>query len=156
MPGYAAGTTRACTAETDYAYDEVGYLQSYEGANGSLPAGTHVAPNSVPRHLTSMGKRLNTSGTMVVNHTNWFDTGMMYQSIDPLNHMSTQSYDPFYAGAFPTKTCDALNHCVSGTYDFTTGLLTSFTNQNGTAMASGTRPEIRPTLRLTDMTRLLG
>ena len=133
-----AGTTKACAAETDYTYDEAGYLQSYEAANGPLPAGTHVAaPNPVRGNLTSVGRWLNTTGSMVVSHTNWYDTGMMYQSIDPLNHASTETYDPFYAGAFPTKTCDALNHCVSGTYDFTTGLLTSFTNQNATTAASG-------------------
>jgi RHS repeat-associated protein len=137
----SAGGTRACAAETDYAYDEVGYLQSYEAANGSLPAGTHVAaPNEVRGNLTSVGRWLNTSGTIVVSHTNWFDTGVVYQTIDPLNHTSTQLYDPFYAGAFPTRTCDALNHCVSGTYDFTTGLLTSFSNQNASAIASGNTP----------------
>src|SRR6185312_12421664 len=33
-----------------------------------------------------------------------------------------------------------VTHCVSGTYDFTTGLLTSFTNQNAVTQASGNTP----------------
>ena len=140
-PVDAAGTTKSCAAETDYTYDEVGYLQSYEGMNGALPVGTHVpAPNVVRGNLTSTSRWLNTIGAMVVSHTNWFDTGMVYQTIDPLNHASTQSYDLFYAGVYPTKTCDALNHCVSGTYDFTTGLLTSFTNQNASTTAISNTP----------------
>lgn len=140
-PVDGSGATKACAVETDYTYDEVNYLQNYEAANGALPAGTHAAaPNLVRGNLTSISRWLNTANAMVVSHTNWFDTGMVYQTIDPLNHASTQSYDLFYAGAFPTKTCDALNHCISGTYDFTTGLLTSFTNQNATATAVGNTP----------------
>ena len=54
------------------------------------------------------------------------------------------AYDPFYAGAYATQTCspttNGVAHCVSGTYDFTTGVLTSLTNENATTQASGNTP----------------
>src|SRR5262249_45542315 len=80
---------------------------------------------------------LNTSTNPVVSHTNWYDTGEVYQSIDPLGRATTHSYDSYYAGAYSTKTCNPLNQCVSGTYDFNTGLLTSLTDANGSYAASG-------------------
>src|SRR5258708_11575900 len=64
--------------------------------------------------------------------------------IDPLGHTTTHSYDPAYAGAYSTQTCppptNGVTPCVSGTYDFNTGLLTSLTNENATAQASGNTP----------------
>ncbi|HLJ26020.1 MAG TPA: RHS repeat-associated core domain-containing protein [Candidatus Angelobacter sp.] len=117
-------------AETDYTYDESSYLTAY---TGTLPQGTHVAaPNgSVRGNLTTVSKWLNTSSNPVVSHTNWYDTGEVYQQIDPLGNTTTHSYDPAYAGAYSTKTCNALSECVSGAYDFNTGLLTSLTDANG-------------------------
>src|SRR5205807_7312319 len=64
----------------------------------------------------------------------------LYRQIDPLGHTTTYSFDPAYAGAYSTQTCNALNQCVSGTYDLNTGVLTSFTDANGSAMASGNTP----------------
>src|SRR5262249_23873550 len=72
----------------------------------------------------------NATWTSVSSHTNWFDTGEVYQSIDPLNHKTTHVYDPAYAGGYPTQRTNALNQSVSGAYDFSTGLLTSFTDAN--------------------------
>src|SRR5262249_45755312 len=64
--------------------------------------------------------------------------------IDPLAHTTTHSYDPAYAGGYSTQTCspttNGVAHCVSGTYDFNTGLLTSFTNENATVQAAGNTP----------------
>jgi YD repeat-containing protein len=120
-------------AETDYSYDEPGYLQSYAG---TLPAGTHgAAPNSVRGNQTTINRWLNTSNTFVPSHITWYDTGEVYQSSDPLGHTTTYSYDPQF-GTFPTQTCSpataggAVTHCVSGSYDPMIGLLTSFTDQN--------------------------
>src|SRR5205823_5127158 len=45
-----------------------------------------------------------------------------------------------YAGAYSTATCNALGQCVSGTYDFSTGVLTSFTDSNGSYQAAGNTP----------------
>src|SRR5205807_2540971 len=128
-------------------YDEANYLTSY---TGTLPAGTHVsAPGGANRgNLTTITKWLVPAslcnpkgGTAITTHTKWYDTGVPYQTIDPLGHTTTLSYDPAYAGAYVTQTCSpqtGVAHCVSGTYDFVTGLLESFTNENATTQASGT------------------
>ena len=136
-------------AETDYTYDEPSYLTAY---TGTLPAGTHgAAPGGTVRgNLSTVTKWAAPtsscnpkSGTAIISHTNWYDTGEVYQQIDPLGHTTTYSYDPIYAGAFVTQTCapstaaGTVTHCVSGTYDSVTGLLESLTNENATAQASG-------------------
>jgi YD repeat-containing protein len=117
-------------AETDYTYDEPSYLTTYSGA---LPQGVQAAaPNgSVRGNPTTVSRWLNTSSSPVVTHTNWYNTGEVYQSIDALGNATTHSYSSAFAGAYPTQTCDPLSHCISGNYDFNTGLLTSFTDQNG-------------------------
>jgi len=122
-------------AETDYTYDEAAFLTAYPGA---LPSGTHVAaPNGTVRgNLTTVSKWLNTGGS-VVTHANWYDTGEAHQQTDALGNITTHSYDAAYAGAYSTQTCNPLGQCVSATYDFTTGLITSFTNANATTQASG-------------------
>jgi RHS repeat-associated protein len=128
--------TKACMAETDYTYDEAAYLTGYEATVGALPAGTHsAAPNPVRGNLTTVSHWLNTTNSFVVSHTNWYDTGEPHQAIDPLGHTTTHSYDPVYAGAYATQTCSpstgSTAHCVSGTYDFQTGAVTSLTDENG-------------------------
>ncbi|HLJ85999.1 MAG TPA: RHS repeat-associated core domain-containing protein [Candidatus Angelobacter sp.] len=133
-------------AETDYNYDEPAYLTSY---TGSLPAGTHVSPSTSVRGnptstvrwlIPASGCNTSATGTTIATHTNWYDIGETYQKIDALGYTTTHSYDPAYGGAYSTKTCNALNQCVSGTYDFNTGLLASFTDQNATSQASGNTP----------------
>jgi RHS repeat-associated protein len=128
-------------AETDYSYDEASYLTA---ANISTQ---HVSPPyGVRGNLTTTSHWINTSNSFIAGHTNWYDTGEAYQAIDPLGHTTTYSYDPFYVGAYVTQTCSpatasgSVTHCVSGTYDFNTGVLTSLTNENATAQASGNTP----------------
>lgn len=123
-------------AETDYTYDESSSLTSY---TGTLPPGTHGAPpNSVRGNPTTVTQQLFATSTCPTTaqagparHTNWYDTGEVYQTIDPLGNTTTHAYDSAYAGAYPTKTTNALNQNVTGAYDFNTGLLTSFTDANG-------------------------
>ena len=139
-------------AETDYTYDESSYLTTYPG---TLPAGTHgTAPGGTVRgNLTTVTKWAAPtsscnpkSGTAIISHTNWYDTGEVYQQIDPLGHTTTYSYDPVYAGAFVTQTCSpstgggSVSHCVSGTYDSISGLVESLTNENATTQAIGNTP----------------
>ncbi|HEY3769226.1 MAG TPA: hypothetical protein VGN44_11180, partial [Candidatus Angelobacter sp.] len=123
-------------AETDYTYDEANYLTGYEATVGALPSGTHVAaPNAVRGNLTSVSKWLNTTNSFIVSHTNWYDTGEAHLAVDPLGHTTTHSYDAANAGAYSTQTCSpatsGITHCVSGTYDFQTGALSSLTDENG-------------------------
>ncbi len=122
-------------AETDYTYDESAYLTP-----SNITTQHGAAPNAVRGNLTTVSKWLNTSSSPVVSHTNWYDTGEVYQTIDPLGNTTTHSYDPAYVGGYSTRTCNALSQCVSGTYDFNTGLLTSFTDANGSYAASGNTP----------------
>jgi RHS repeat-associated protein len=125
-------------AETDYLYDEPAYLTT------PTPAITtqHVSPpNGVRGNPTSVSHWLNTTNSFITSHTNWYDTGEPFQKIDPLGHTTALSYDSTYLGAYVTQTCSpqtgSVAHCVSGTYDFATGVLTSLTNENATAQASG-------------------
>src|SRR5579864_5798455 len=124
-------------AETDYTYDESVYL-----ASSGITTLHGAAPSAVRGNLTTVKKWLNTTNTWITSHTNWYDTGEVYQAIDPLGNTTTHSYDSYYAGAYSTKTCNALSQCVSGTYDLNTGMLTSFTDANaGTSgQASGNTP----------------
>src|SRR5262249_45174071 len=114
---YDGGGNKA--AEIDYTYDESSYLTSsgITLQHGNPPAGARG-------NLTTAKKWLNTNNSWITGHTNWYDTGEVYQSIDPMGRATTHTYDSYYAGAYSTKTCNALNQCVSGTYDFNTGLLT--------------------------------
>src|SRR4051812_6046684 len=129
-------TTANCMAETDYLYDEPAYLTAANVTN------QHVSPPNIVRgNQTTASHWLNTSNSFISSHTNWYDTGEPYQKIDPLGHTTTLSYDPAYASAYVTKTCSpqtgSVTHCVTGTYDFNTGVLTSLTNENATTPASG-------------------
>jgi RHS repeat-associated protein len=119
-------------AETDSGYDDSARLF------GSGITTQHVtAPSSVRGNPTSVGRWLNTSNSLVTSYTNWYDTGVIYQRIDPMTHKSTSSYSTAFAGAYPTQTCDPMGHCVSGNYDFNTGLLTGFTDQNHNSSTYG-------------------
>jgi RHS repeat-associated protein len=125
-------------AETDYLYDETAYLATLNPAVTTQ----HIAPpNGLRGNLTTLSHWLNTTNSFISSHTNWYDTGEPFQKIDPLGHTTTLSYDPAYVGGYVTQTCSpqtgSVAHCVSGTYDFTTGVLTSLTNENATSQASG-------------------
>jgi RHS repeat-associated protein len=124
-------------AETDSIYDESQYLTA---SNISTQHGAAPNPAPVCGNLTTISHWLNTNNSFISSHTNWYDTGEIFKTIDPLGHTTTHSYDSAYAGAYATKTCNALSQCFSGTYDFNTGLLTSFTDANASVQASGTTP----------------
>ena len=128
-------------AETDYSYDEPAYLTTPTPAINTQ----HVAPPAGVRgNQTTVSRWLNTTNNFIASHTRWYDTGEIYKSIDPLGYETTHSYDPFYKGAYGTETCspatNSVAHCVSGTYDFNTGVLTSLTNENAGTQASGNTP----------------
>ena len=133
-----------CTlAVTEYAYDESAYLTAsgITTQHGTPPASVRGNPTSVTRWLAPSGScNPKGVGTAVTSHTNWYDTGEVYQQADPLGHTTTHSYDTAYAGAYSTMTCDPLGYCVSGTYNANSGVLTSLTNENAVAQASGNTP----------------
>lgn len=124
-------TVGSCAAETDYTYDEVAYLTTPSPAISTQ----HVAPpNGVRGNPTTVSEWLSAGNSFISSHTKWYDTGEPYQKIDPLGHTTTLSYDPAYVGGYLTQTCSpqtgTVAHCVSAAYDFTTGVMTSFTDQN--------------------------
>jgi RHS repeat-associated protein len=141
-PINSGSATTNCISETDYAYDEPAYFTVPTPAVTTQHNST--PPNGVRGNLTTVSRWLNTTSSMISSHTNWYDTGERYQTSDPLGHTTTYTYDPAYIGGYVTQTCSpttnngSITHCVSGTYDFNTGVLTSLTNENATTQAAGT------------------
>jgi RHS repeat-associated protein len=119
-------------AETDYAYDDSTRLFS------SGVTEEHVtAPNSVRGNLTSVTRQLSSTPcqasatwTPITSYHNIYDTGELYQSIDPLGHTTTYSYSTAYYGAYTTTVTNALNQSTTNVFDFNTGLKTSITDPN--------------------------
>jgi RHS repeat-associated protein len=77
----------------------------------------------------------------ITSHSIPYDTGFTYQTFDPLGHFSQYTYAPAFLGAYLTQTnlpdtqmpdagAAIVHHIISGGYDFNTGLLTSFTDEN--------------------------
>jgi len=113
-------------AETDYTYDESQYLTA-----SGITTQHGAAPNGTVRgNLTTVSRWLNTTNSLISTHSNWYDTGEVYQQTDSLGNTTTHSYDAAYAGAYSTRACNPLSQCLSGTYDLSTGLLTSLTDAN--------------------------
>jgi RHS repeat-associated protein len=116
-------------SQTTYGYDETSPIASGISTNHlSLPSGT------LRGNRTSECHWLNTTGGTLCTHTTYYDTGMPYQVTDPRGNITTYSYSSTYAGGYVTQTTlpqtGSVQHIVSGTYDFDTGKLTSFTDQN--------------------------
>jgi|GEM_PF-752730 len=109
-------------SQTTYGYDETALQPSGVTTNLATP----TAPRA---NRTSVSRWLNTSTSPVVSNTAWYDSGEVYQSKDPLQHTTTTYFDS--TGAYPNKICNALNQCSYQVHDFNTGLMTSFTDVNG-------------------------
>ena len=79
-------TTANCMAETDYSYDETGYVVTPSPAITTQ----HVSPPyGVRGNQTTVNRWLSTTGSFISSHTNWYDTGEVFQTIDPLGHATT-------------------------------------------------------------------
>lgn len=123
-----AGNTVALTS---YGYDE--YVLT--GSGIATQHDTSIPNPGIRGNQTSVRKWLNTTGGTLVATTTYYDTGMPYQVTDPGGHTTTYSYSPSFAGAYVTQTqmpdTGSVHHVISGNYDFNTGLLTTFSDQNG-------------------------
>jgi RHS repeat-associated protein len=128
------GSGHKC-AESDYYYDDPARLFSSGITHGS-PSAARGNPSSVVDQLTSTPCTSNATWTPITSYRNVYDTGMLYQSIDPLGHTTTFSYSPTFNGTYVTQTnlpdtgSPVVHHVVSGNYDFNTGLVTQFTDEN--------------------------
>ncbi|MGC2695654.1 MAG: hypothetical protein WA738_07670, partial [Candidatus Angelobacter sp.] len=130
-------------ASTTYGYDESSLGSSGVGSTLRDPN----PPNgSLRGNQTTVSHWLNTSNTFLSSHATYNDAGEVLSSTDPGGHTTNHLYDLAYQGAYSTQSCSpttnpgSVTHCVSGTYDFNTGLLTSLTNENATQQASGSSP----------------
>lgn len=129
-------------AKTSHGYDETYNGVTTQNALVSMHHGN--PPGAVRGNHTSSSKSLISDcaeQSSITAHTIPYDTGVPYQSYDPLSHMTQYTYDPAFYGAYLTQTnlpdtqmpdtgAPVVHHIVSGNYDFNTGLLTSFTDEN--------------------------
>jgi RHS repeat-associated protein len=105
----------------------------------------HVAaPGAVRGNGTSTSKWLISAcaeQSAITSHVIPYDTGMAYQAFDPFRHFTQFTYSSAFAGAYVTQTnlpdtqmpdtgATIVHHVISGNYDFNSGLLTSFTDEN--------------------------
>jgi RHS repeat-associated protein len=137
-------------AQTTYGYDEYSLNSSGVATQfNSTPGNGNVRGNQTSVHHWLNGSTTATptcaitvNNGYLASYTQYNDTGTVYKSVDTCGssisdatHTTTHTYDLAYAGAYSTRTCsptvNGVTQCVNGTYDFNTGLLTSFTDANG-------------------------
>ncbi|MBI3662082.1 MAG: RHS repeat protein, partial [Acidobacteria bacterium] len=127
-------------AQTTITYDEA----TVNGQTNPAASGITMQHNVPPSGGTYRGnpttscRWLNTTGLCVNSFAVFYDTGTVYKSFDPGNHMTTFTYLSSFYGAYVTQTQfpdtnspNLAHHIISGNYDFNSGLLTSFTDENG-------------------------
>lgn len=122
--------TGTLVSQTTNGYDETalqssGITTQHDGS---------IANPGIRGNQTSVHKWLNTTGGTINTYASYYDTGMPYQSTDGNGNTTTYSYSPTYAGGLLTQTqmpaTGTVQHSVSAAYDFNTGLMTSYTDQN--------------------------
>jgi RHS repeat-associated protein len=120
-------------AQVTYGYDESPLSSSGVTTNFISPINGTYRGNK-----TSVKRWLNTTGANVTTTNQFYDTGMVSQATDPNGNTTKFSYSPNFMGAYITQTQmpdtssagAVVHHIISGNYDFNTGLLTTFNDQN--------------------------
>jgi YD repeat-containing protein len=122
----ACGTGVQMT-QTTYHYD----------ASALQASGAPQLDNSVSNYrgnVTSVAKWLNFPSGTVTSSTTYYDSGLPHTTQDPNGNLTTYTYGTTYDGAYLTQTTlpstSGVNHIVGAGYDFNTGLVTSYTDQN--------------------------
>lgn len=130
-------------AKTSNGYDETYNSITLQASGITTQHGS--APWPVRGNHTSSSRWLISTcaeQSAITSHTIPYDTGLPYQSYDPLGHFTQYTYSSSFAGAYLTQTnlpdtqmpdtgAPVVHHIIGGNYDFNTGLLTSFTDENG-------------------------
>jgi RHS repeat-associated protein len=130
-------------AKTSNGYDETFNSITLQPSGVTTQHGT--APWPVRGNGTSTSRWLISNcaeQSAITSHTIPYDTGLPYQSYDPLGHFTQYTYSSTFIGGYLTQTnlpdtqmpdsgAPVVHHVISGDYDFNTGLLTSFTDENG-------------------------
>jgi len=113
-------------ALTTYGYDQTSLTSSgiTTQHDSAPPTGTYRG------NRTSVSRWVNTTGTNLTSTGTFYDTGMTYQSFDPLSHSTTFAYSSTFAGAYPTTVTNALSQATNFNYDLNTGIQTSTTDPN--------------------------
>lgn len=128
-------------AQTDYAYDDSSRLvPSNISQSHTTPytGAVRANPSSVTRWLSTTPCASNATWSPITTYTNYFDTGELASATDALNNITQFSYAPIFYGAYLTQTKlpdtvtngSTYSHIINGDYDFNTGLLRTFTDQN--------------------------
>ncbi|HWZ99247.1 MAG TPA: RHS repeat-associated core domain-containing protein [Candidatus Dormibacteraeota bacterium] len=112
---------------------------SYDGS-GLQPSGITTQHDNTKANAVARGNRTsscswnNVTGGSLCTTTTYFDTGLPYRVTDPNGNTTQFDYSSTYIGAYVTQTTlpvtGSVQHIISGTYDFNSGKLTSFTDQN--------------------------
>ena len=133
----AGGNGYLC-AETDYAYDTPSrlYTSGVTTQHTSPPGSVRGNIASVTKKLASAPCSSGATWSSIPSYINAYDTGTVYQSIDPNANTTTYTYDSTFAGAYATQTQlpntnvngavtnapSPTNHITKDWYDFNTGL----------------------------------
>src|SRR5260370_3549744 len=141
-----SGTTKDASgnqiAQTTYGIDQ------YGGSGKPTPSGICILslvapPGGEPMrgNVTTVRRWLDTTNSFISSTNTYFDTGKKGTSTDPNGNTTSFSYSGNFLGAYVTQTnmpdtkmpdagAPIVHHIISGDYDFNTGLLTSFTDEN--------------------------
>jgi RHS repeat-associated protein len=121
-------------AETDYTYDTASRLFSsgISTQHTTPPLAERGNLSATTRQLASASTpcSANPSWTPITSYVNVYDTGTIYQTIDPLTNTTTINYSSTFAGAYPTTITNALSQVTTENYDSNTGLLISIKDPN--------------------------
>lgn len=129
----AAGRVGNLCSRSELYYDEYGSLTPFGQSLGLVSSGTSQRDTPLSPRANVTTKRVWNSGNgnYISSWVAYFDSGMPQKAIDALGHPTTYEYSTTYAGIVPTKTTNALNQFVTGTYDFNTLLPSTVTDANG-------------------------
>ena len=152
LPAIVSVYSGSCSSGTLMSQDTYGYDESSLYSSGvTVQRDSGAGSRTVRGNLTTHARWVNTTSSSITERNTYYDTGEKYQHIDFNNNpATTYYYDNAYAGAFLTKTqmptTGSIVHTVSALYDFNTGLMTSYTDQNN----NPTTYTYDPLLRITN------
>jgi hypothetical protein len=140
-PGSVNGSVVRCSF-TSIGYDQYNANATPSGQSLALVGSGISTQRDTPPVSSVRGnpttKNLWLASGMLQEATGFYDTGMPAWSEDPKGNRTQYEYDASTAGALRTKTTNPLSHIVSATYDWNTGLITSFTDATRTGTTSYT------------------
>jgi len=144
LPVSSMITNGSCElAKTSFGYDET--YNSITFQPSGVTTGFVAAPATVRGNRTSSNSWLISNcveQSAITSHIIPYDTGLAYRAYDPLGRLTQFTYASAFVGAYLTQTnlpdtqmpdsgAPIVHHIITGNYDFNTGLLTTFTDENG-------------------------